>query len=62
MKISQQIGELQTRLEEQDKEHNRKVALLIEELDEERKKRACLEIELERLKRTMNSMNYAAHV
>ncbi|XP_047735469.1 nucleolar and coiled-body phosphoprotein 1 isoform X2 [Hyalella azteca] len=54
------ISELESRLEEQNREHCRQVKLLTEELDEERKKRACLEIELERLKRTMN--NYAAHV
>ena len=55
-----QVAALEERLEEQAKEHARQLLLLTEELDEERKKRACLEIEMERIKKKLNT--YAAHV
>lgn len=42
-------------MEEQKKEHSRKMQMLMSDLDEERKKRACMEVEIERLKKLINA-------
>lgn len=46
---------LEERLEEQRKEQNRKMQSLMKELDEERKKRACMEVEVERLRKLVDA-------
>nr|XP_027239120.1 SH3 domain-containing kinase-binding protein 1-like isoform X7 [Penaeus vannamei] len=46
---------IEERMEEQKKEHSRKMQMLMSDLDEERKKRACMEVEIERLKKLINA-------
>lgn len=50
-----QMKTLEDRLEEQRKEQNRRIQLLMNELDEERKRRACMEIEIERLRKILDA-------
>ncbi|KAK7022869.1 hypothetical protein SK128_022583, partial [Halocaridina rubra] len=42
---------LEDRIEENRKQHSHSIQMLMSELDEERKKRACMEVEIERLKK-----------
>lgn len=46
---------LEDRLEEQRREQNRKMQALMKELDEERKRRACMEVEVERLRKLVDA-------
>ncbi|XP_071528576.1 SH3 domain-containing kinase-binding protein 1-like isoform X4 [Panulirus ornatus] len=46
---------LEDRLEEQRKEQNRRIQLLMNELDDERKRRACMEVEIERLRKLIDA-------
>ena len=46
---------LEERVEDQRKEQNRKIQALMKELDDERKKRACMEVEVERLRKLVDA-------
>lgn len=46
---------LEDRLEEQRKDQTRRIQMLTNELDEERKKRACMEVEIERLRKLVDA-------
>ena len=49
------MNQLEDQVENQRREHSRQLKLLFEELDDERKKRACMEIEIERLKKLVSA-------
>ncbi|CAL4092711.1 unnamed protein product, partial [Meganyctiphanes norvegica] len=51
IELVNKVKALEDKLEDQRKEQSRKLQLLMNELDEERKKRACMEIEIERLRK-----------
>lgn len=53
--MNPQMRNLEERLEEQRKEQNRKIQALMKELDEERKRRACMEVEVERLRKLVDA-------
>lgn len=53
--MNPQMRNLEERLEEQRREQNRKMQSLMKELDEERKKRACMEVEVERLRKLVDA-------
>lgn len=55
MSIYLQMRSLEERVEEQRKEQNRKMQALMKELDEERKRRACMEVEVERLRKLVDA-------
>ncbi|XP_068238236.1 SH3 domain-containing kinase-binding protein 1-like isoform X11 [Palaemon carinicauda] len=48
------IKSLEDKLEENRKYHSHCIQMLMSELDEERKKRACMEVEIERMKKLIN--------
>ncbi|XP_076028648.1 uncharacterized protein LOC143017732 isoform X8 [Oratosquilla oratoria] len=52
------VTALEDRIEEQRRDFGRRLQMLMDDLDEERKKRACMEVEMERLKKLVSTYSH----